>query len=170
MLKKLAVMMALMLALGSTSFAQTLKLGYVNSLEVLSKMPQMAGADKQLEAYALEKEKAFGTLYTEYERKVQEYSTTLETMSASMKQMAEEELVAMQERLGKQEQKIQADITAEREKLYAPIISKVDEAIKSVATKNGYNFIFDSSAGAILFANESDHVLSLVLAELGIAN
>ena len=48
MLKKLVL--ALMLALPTLSFAQTVKIGYIDSNEILSLMPERAAAIKQLEA------------------------------------------------------------------------------------------------------------------------
>jgi outer membrane protein len=52
--------------------------------------------------------------------------------------------------------------------MYKPILEKADKAIKDVAKENKYDYIFDASGGAILFAKDSDNVLSLVKTKLGI--
>jgi outer membrane protein len=46
------------------------------------------------------------------------------------------------------------------------ILEKANDGIKAVAKANGYTYIFDSGAGSILFADESDDVLPLLKAYL----
>lgn len=50
--------------------------------------------------------------------------------------------------------------------MYGPILQKANDGIKAVAKANGYTYIFDSGAGSILFAEESDDVLPLLKAHL----
>lgn len=57
----------------------------------------------------------------------------------------------------------------EKDKLYAPILQKANDGIKAVAKANAPTYIFDSAAGSILFAEESDDVLPLVKSALKIA-
>ncbi|MEZ4932112.1 MAG: OmpH family outer membrane protein [Saprospiraceae bacterium] len=43
-----------------------------------------------------------------------------------------------------------------------PILEKVNDAIKQVATEGGYQYIFDTQAGVILYADETADVTALV--------
>jgi outer membrane protein len=52
--------------------------------------------------------------------------------------------------------------------LYSPIIKKAEDAINAIAKEKGYSYIFDTSVGAVLFAQESDDVMSLVKAKLSL--
>ena len=53
-----------------------------------------------------------------------------------------------------------------QDKTYAPILQKVNEAIKSVAKTNGYTYIFDTAAGSLLYVDETDNILPLLKAYL----
>ena len=57
---------------------------------------------------------------------------------------------------------------AKRQEKLQPVIDKVNNAIKMVATDNQFTYIFDSSAGILLYAQESMDVTSLVKSKLGI--
>ena len=70
--------------------------------------------------------------------------------------------------LGKFEQQMQKDVLEKRQSKLQPVIDKVNNAIKMVATENQFNYIFDSSAGILLYAQESMDVTSLVKTKLGI--
>jgi len=52
--------------------------------------------------------------------------------------------------------------------LVQPILTKLEAAIKAVAEENQFQFIFDQGTQAILFAEQSTDVSSLVKAKLGI--
>ena len=53
--------------------------------------------------------------------------------------------------------------------LLKPLLDRAEAAIKTVAKENGYSYIFDSSkGGAVLYSPESEDVLPLVKAKLGI--
>ena len=70
--------------------------------------------------------------------------------------------------IAKFEQDMVKQIQDKRNELLQPIYDKVNAAIKSVATENGYTFIFDVGSGAILYAEESADVSALVKAKLGL--
>ena len=55
-----------------------------------------------------------------------------------------------------------------KEELYTPILKKAEEAINSVAKENKFSYIFDASAGTLLYAQDSDDVLPMVKTKLGL--
>ena len=55
-----------------------------------------------------------------------------------------------------------------RQELLAPILRRVDDAIREVGKENGFQFIFDESIGAILFDGNAEDVMPLVKAKLGL--
>jgi outer membrane protein len=59
-------------------------------------------------------------------------------------------------------------LQVKREEKYAPILEKADIAIKEVAAEGKYTYIFDASTGSLLFADESENILSKVKAKLGL--
>ena len=66
------------------------------------------------------------------------------------------------------QQKAEQEVSAKRDELLKPILTKVYDAIKAVAKENGYMMIFDTSTGAALFALESEDITALVKKKLGI--
>jgi outer membrane protein len=160
-------MLAVMMTLAGTSYAQ-LKLGYINSLELLSLMPEVAVADKEIETFAKSLETQYTVMLKEYETKGAEYEANYKTWTPSLLQSKQRELVDLESRIGEFQQSIQEDIADKREQKYAPILEKADIAIKAVAAEGKYTYIFDASTGSLLFADESENILSKVKAKLGL--
>ena len=74
----------------------------------------------------------------------------------------------MEKRISDFQQSAEDKIGAQKQKLYEPIMKKVNDAIQTVAKANGYTYIFDASSGALLFAAESDDVLPLLKKQLNL--
>lgn len=145
------------------------KFGYLNSAQLLAEFPEVSAADSQLETYQKQLVGEGEAMVKRLESKFQAYSKEAQEGLLSQVQMAKKE-----EELGKEQQKIQAyemevqnKILSKREELYKPILDKLKVAIEAVGKDNGYTMIFDSSAGTILHANDSENVMSLVRTKLG---
>ena len=53
-------------------------------------------------------------------------------------------------------------------KLYKPLLEKVNNAMKDVATENGFTMVFDLSSNMVLYGDPSLDVTTLVKTKLGI--
>ncbi len=168
MIKKVVVMFAVMMTLASASYAQQLKLGYINSLELLSLMPEVAVADKAIESFAKSLETQYVTMLKEYDTKAKDYEANYQTWTKSVLDLKGKELEDLEKRITDFQASIQEDIAAKREEKYAPILEKADVAIKAVANEGGYTYIFDASTGSLLFADESENIIDKVKAKLGL--
>ena len=142
--------------------------GYINSLELLSKMPEVKAADRKLEALTKQKEASFKAL-------MQKYQDLGQSIQANSQNMTRVESEAKMKEIGELEQKLQAmqansqdELAAEKEKLYAPILKKADAAIKKVGEDGHYAFIYDSSAGMLLYADTTKNIMPLVSKKLGL--
>jgi outer membrane protein len=86
-----------------------------------------------------------------------------------IRQTKEKEIVDLQERLQNFQQTAQQDIQQKEAELWQPVIDKANNAIQEVGKENGFTYIFDVSAGVVLyFSPESIDVLPLVKTKLGI--
>ena len=74
----------------------------------------------------------------------------------------------LQNRIETTNQSATEKVEKKKQELYAPILAKADKAIKDVAKEKNYDYVFDASSGALLHAKESDDILPLVKAKLGI--
>jgi len=169
-MKKTIVLLLFAFCLAGTASAQIKvnKLGYINTLELLSLMPEVGPADAELEKYANELDGLYSKMLQEYQSKVSEIQNTVDNMSEDMKQVKAQELADMEKRIGQFEESSSTKLNKKKETLYKPILDLADKAIKEVAKENGFTYIFDSSVGAIIFADESDDILPLVKAKLGL--
>ena len=88
----------------------------------------------------------------------------------SPKQLESEAAVLKQEeqKILEYEQTSQQKILQKSEALFKPIQDKVNQAIKDVAAEDGYTYIFDTSLGIILYADENTDVTAKVKTKLGI--
>ncbi|MEZ5053587.1 MAG: OmpH family outer membrane protein [Chitinophagales bacterium] len=166
-MKKISTIVIVMLAFAASTFAQKAnKLGYLSSAELISLMPESAKADSAINKYAMELDGLAQQMYVEYQKKTTDAQTKAKTMSEAQLDVLGRELADLEKRISDFQQTAQDKIDAKREKLYEPILQKANDGIKAVAKANGYTYIFDSSAGSILFADESDDIMPLVKAHL----
>lgn len=146
------------------------KFGYVNSAQLLAELPAVKAADSQLETYQQQLMSSGEAMVKKLETKVQAYSKEAQEGLLSQVQMQkkEEELGAEQAKIQQYEVEVQNKILAKREELYKPILDKVKVALEAVGKEQGYTMIFDSSAGTILHANDSENVMDIVKTKMGL--
>jgi len=129
-----------------TAFSQTtsIKVGHINSLELLSLMPEVKTADEKIQAEAKALETQFNTMMKEYQAKRSEIESQFEQMDELIKETKIKELQDTEQRIGKFELDAQEKVAKKREELYKPITAKANDAIKAVADANSYVYIFDT--------------------------
>ncbi|XZF14688.1 OmpH family outer membrane protein [Chitinophagaceae bacterium MMS25-I14] len=168
-MKKIALFLAFGLLIGATTLkAQAPKFGYINSQELLQLMPEVAKADTALKAYAKSFQDQLEAMSKEYDKKVQEFQAGEKTMTDAVKEVKYKEIQQLQERMQSTNESAQDKVATKKQELYKPLLEKADKAIKDVAKEKGYDYVFDASAGSLLYAKETDNILSLVKARLGI--
>ena len=171
MFRKTPIYLVLALLIGSVTLsAQTPpKYGHMNLGNLLESMPETKAANDKLKVYADSlsaiDEKMTKTFQEAYKKLEEEYNAGLLTPVQAQTRQAE--MQKQQEEIQKFEQQAQQAITSRREDLLKPILTKVETAVKAVATENSYLMIFDTSSGAFLFAAEADDVSALVRKKLG---
>jgi outer membrane protein len=156
------------LLVSSGIYAQTLKFGHINSAELIQAMPQTKQADSTLKKFAESLDSQLKTMSIEYQTKLQSYQSKADSMPEAIRQTKEKEIYDLQTRIQDFQQTAQESIQKKKEEIYGPILKKAEDAIKTLAKEKAYSYIFDTSVGAVVFAQESDDVMSLVKAKLGI--
>jgi len=158
------------LAIFTTSLnAQTKsKFGHIDSQALLEAMPEKAAADKKLEEFAATLEKQLGAMSSEWESKVQDYRANEAVMSDIIAQTKAEEIQNLEQRIQAFQQNAQQRLAKEQASVYQPILDKATASIEKVAEENGFTYVFDTSSGSLLYQPESDDILPLVKADLGI--
>ena len=85
-----------------------------------------------------------------------------------VKQAKAQEIGDLEQRIQEFQDSAQQSIQKKKEDLYSPIVKKAEDAIKAVANDKKYSYIFDTSVGVVLFAQDSDDVMPEVKAQLGL--
>lgn len=169
MKKRIIILSIIALFFGVNTFAQTkIKLGHIDSMELLKQMPGRDSAQKILENYSKTLEKQITAMQTELENKYNDYVANQATMSQLIQQTKMKELQDLQSRIEAFQTSAQKDLQEKEKELIQPIIDKAKKAIEETAKENGYTYIFDSSVGVLLYYENSDDIMALVKKKLGI--
>lgn len=150
-MKNITKFLALVMVLFATqSFAQT-KLGHINMQELVALMPERDSAVIKLENYAKELDETMQGMQQEFNTKYQTYQQKSGTWTAAILEAKTKELQEMQERLQMFQQNAQQEMGQLQQSLFAPVFEKANKALEDIATAGGFTYVFDLSAGAILF-------------------
>ena len=162
-MKKVLVILALVLPM----MASAQKYGHVNTAELFQLMPELKGVTARLDSLNKQYEDLLVNMQEEYQKKAQEYEQKAATMTDAMKQIQEEELYTMQQRLQTTYQTAQQDIAQKRQEFVAPVQEKMLKAIQAVGQEKGFTYIFDTAAMVYVDPSATD-VMPDVKAKLGI--
>lgn len=156
--KSLFLLLVLFTALGATSYAQDLKIGYVEPQEILTKMPEYAAVERRLQNFAERKRDEFGTLQADFEKKVQEYEQKAGVLSAEARTKEESDLEAMREKLVSFQDQYQQDLIREQQTQLGPLFEKIEKGIADVANEMGLTFVLNprTTNGDIILLYISD--------------
>lgn len=142
------------------------KYGHVNSGEILQAMPGVDSLQIKLKAFTTELEELYQGMVEEFQTKKDKFDREAGTMSSSVRQIREKELVDLQSRIQEFQSGVQTDIEEKQYELAKPFQDKIQEAINQVAKENGFSYIFDTQV--LLFYDNGVDVTPMVKAKLGI--
>ena len=149
MIKKIALFMIALLPLGA--MAQSLKIGHVNSQEIIALMPEVETMNTQMKEAQDAWEKELLKSREEYYAKIKAFQDAQATMTESIKQARQAELADMEQRIGNLNQAAQDDLAKKNQEFAAPILEKVKKAINDVAAENNFTYIFDITTQTIVY-------------------
>jgi outer membrane protein len=167
-MKKILLLVSALAIFSGNLFAQNIKLGHINSAELVQMMPGMKEADEQLQSYQKSMEDQFKSMQDELQKLQQDYQAKEKLMTDAVKEIKQKEMQQKYQLMQDFQQSAQEKISAKKEELYNPILKKAEQAIKDVAKKNGYTYVFDTSVGALIYFQDSDNIMDLVKKELNI--
>ena len=148
--------------------AQTLKFGHIDSGTLIQLMPETKQADSILKRFGESLDKQLKGMTAEYQSKLQMYQGGADTMPDIIRMEKEKELTNLGQRIQDFQENAQQSIQKKKEEIYGPVLKKAEDAIKQIAKDNSYSYIFDTSLGSVIYAQESDDIMPLVKAKLGL--
>ena len=168
MLKKITlILMVALLPLFAT--AQTVKLGYINSQEVMMMMPEVNDVEKQLAEFNEKNMKYLQDMDKEIQDKYAKYEQEKDNMTEAIRKVQEEELMGLQQRFQTTYQALQQEAQKKQAELLKPLQDKLMAAIESVSKKQGLTMVYDMMSGAVVYKSEAAiDITPAVKKELGI--
>ncbi|HNZ61574.1 MAG TPA: OmpH family outer membrane protein [Paludibacteraceae bacterium] len=167
MFKKIAFLLLCIFPI--SLMGQEVKLGHINSQEILSLMPERAEIEKTLSDLQTQWENELVKMREEYYAKIKEFQDKQATMPESIKQARQSEIVEIEQRINTFNQTASSDLQKKQQELFAPVIDKVKKAINEVGAENNYTYIFDLSTQSIVYQSpKSNDVTALVKKKLGL--
>jgi len=169
MLGRPLMMAALAFTLGASAVeAQTnLKIGYINSQQILASAPEATAAqqqfDQEMQGYQNEIKQLEDELTGLQENLQRQQLTLSPEAKAAREQQLQTRVTQYQQRTAQ----LQQLADQRRAELIQPVMDKINTAIEEVRVAGGYHLILDLAAGSIVAADPSLDVTQLVITQLG---
>lgn len=166
-MRKLLILLSVAFLCVTTGYAQKAKFGHVDYGAVMKEMPGIDTAQQALLAYQQELEAVGQQMADEFKAKQAEYANlTTTTTSAAILKVKEDELMNIYKRLQDFISSSEQDLQAKQVELLKPFQERLLAAIKTVAEREKYTYVFDITMCA--FHNDADDLTAAVKTELGI--
>ncbi|MCL1868176.1 MAG: OmpH family outer membrane protein [Paludibacter sp.] len=164
------IVIALMFcALPFFAMAQQLKIGHVNTSDVMQAMPERTKIEKTLNDLQSKWEADLLKMREEYAKKITDLQKNGDNMSPAMREAKQSELADMEQRMNTLVQTASNELQTEQQKLMQPVVDKVKKAIEQVGAENSFTYIIDESTQVLLFiAPNANDITNLVKQKLGI--
>lgn len=156
----------------SLAHGQQQKIGYVDTDDILSQMPEYEGVQQQLQVISSEwnsqlkkMEEEINQLKEDFEsREVLYTDEQRKQIQQKIQKLVTEREQFMDEKFGEEGEYFQ-----KQKELLEPIQRKVFEAVNIIAKRNNFDFIFDRAQNTnMLYGNQEFNLNEKVLQELGL--
>ena len=169
MKKTLIAIVVCLLAFGGNAMAQkNIKLGHINSNELMQIMPGRDSAQAVLQGEVTELEETLKSMQAEAEKRYNDYVANQAGWTELIRQTKQREIQDMAARIQEFQESAQKQLQDRETELLKPIIDRAKKAIEEVAKEGGYSYILDAGTAAILYSQDSDDIMPLVKKKLGL--
>ena len=161
--KTLLIAAILILGASQTMNAQA-KTAHVDVSDIMSKMPAMLDAQKQLEKLSATYDADYKKMAEEFQAKLKKYDTEAATVTEAINGERQKEVQDMQKRIQDFGQNAQKELQQKQEDITKPIYEKVRASIQKVGKAKGFQYILD---GATLLLADGPNLTADVKKDLG---
>jgi outer membrane protein len=142
--KTLLIAALLLFATSQTTNAQA-KTAHVDVSEIVTKMPAMLDAQKQLETLSKTYDTEYKKMADEFQAKLKKYDSESATVTESVNSDRQKEVADMQKRIQDYGQNAQKELETKQQEITKPIYDKVRAAIQKVGKAKGFQYVLDGS-------------------------
>lgn len=145
MFRKLVSSLSLFLFLITASTFGQINVGYMNTQEVLTQVPERDQVEKQMNDFIESKREEFQQRTKSFQDAVAEYQQNQANMSQAEREKQEQQLAQREQELNQFQQQLQQQIQQQRQKLLQPIYDRIDKAIAAVAEEMNLDFVLNEA-------------------------
>ena len=142
---KTLVIAAIIFFGGSQAVQAQAKTAHVDVSELMSKMPAMLDAQKQLEKLSATYDTEYKTMVDEYQNKLKKYEQEATTVTDAVNETRSKEVQDMQKRIVDYRDNAQKELQTKEQDITKPIIDKVRASIQKVGKAKGYQYVLNGS-------------------------
>lgn len=167
-MRRIAPLLAVMLAAFALPLSAQggLKIGYINSQQILDQAPGASEASQQFEQDLQQLRSRIQPATDSLEQMIQEYEAQSLTLSPEAKQRREQAILAKREQIQQLAEQLDQQAGARRAELVQPIMDRITQVIEEMRVEGNYAVIFDVAAGSIIAADPSLDLTEEVLRRL----
>ncbi|HWR99699.1 MAG TPA: OmpH family outer membrane protein [Prolixibacteraceae bacterium] len=161
---------SLLLFVGTSASAQTMKFGHIDFQGLIQSMPEREVAQKAMAKMQTDLESQLSVMQKEYQTKGQEYVALVKqpNVTDAIRQAKEADIQSLQERITTFQQQAQENLQKEESKQYQPVVEKARKAIGDVAKEQGMLYVFEVNSVLYYNAAQSTDLMPLVKTKLGL--
>jgi len=165
-MKSILFIATIVLSLPVAATAQVLKIGYINSQDILAEAPGTQEAKDQFDADIVTYRTEVEGLAAELESLVQQYEQQQALLSPAARQTRETDIRAKQQAYQDRVAAIDERAGLRQQELVQPVMDRVNAAIEEIRAEGSYALIVDVSSGAVVAADPLLDLTQEVLARL----
>ena len=165
-MKRILFVLAFALALPGTVAAQALKIGYINSQNILAEAPGAKEAQTQFDSDMASYKAEVQKMATELETLVKQYEQQQAMLSPAAKQTRETDIRTKQQAYQDRLSDIDQRAAKRQQELVQPVMDKINAVIEAFRAEQGYSLIFDVASGGIVAANPTMDLTTEIIRRL----
>ena len=143
-IKSLLIAAVFILGASQTVSAQA-KTAHVDVSEIMTKMPAMLDAKKQLDKLGETYDAEYKVMLEEYQAKIKKYDQEATTQTDKVNEERAREVQDMQKRIVDYRDNAQKELQTKEQDITKPIIDKVRASIQKVGKAKGYQYVLNGS-------------------------
>ncbi|RDI54819.1 OmpH family outer membrane protein [Flavobacterium glaciei] len=144
-IKTLLIAAILMLGANQTINAQA-KTAHVDVSEIMTKMPAMLDAQKQLDKLSTTYDADYKKMVEEYQAKLKKYEAEAATVTEAVNVDRSKEVQDMGKRISDFRDNAQKELQQKESDIVKPLMEKVRASIQKVGKAKGFQYILDGSS------------------------
>jgi outer membrane protein len=145
-MRNLKNLVAAIILFGMTQVQAQTKIAHVDTQEIMSKMPAMIEAKKQLEKLRDQYSKEYEVMTTEFRSKLEKYEAEAEKTSKEINEERGKEMQDMEKRIKDFGDTAQKSLRDKEVDLGKPLQEKVVASIQKIAKLKGYSYVADKAS------------------------